>query len=124
MSWADLQSICLLAQDGAAQDPSEGLRAFMPLATILLLFLAYIFMVQRPNSRREQQAREAMKQNLKRNDRLLTHAGIYGVVTNVQSDADRVTVRIDEKTGATMCISMSAIARVLGDEAAQEKETK
>jgi preprotein translocase subunit YajC len=54
---------------------------------------------------------------LKENDRVVTVGGIYGVVTNVQRDAERVTIRVDESTGAKLRVNMSAIARVLtGDE--------
>jgi preprotein translocase subunit YajC len=57
---------------------------------------------------------------VKENDRVVTIGGIYGVVTNVQRDADRVTIRVDEATGAKLKINMSAIARVL---TAEEQES-
>ena len=40
--------------------------------------------------------------NLKENDRVVTIGGIYGVVTNVQRDAERVTIRVDEATGTKL----------------------
>ena len=40
--------------------------------------------------------------NLKENDRVVTIGGIYGVVTNVQRDAERVTIRVDESTGTKL----------------------
>jgi preprotein translocase subunit YajC len=54
-----------------------------------------------------------MVYNLKENDRVVTIGGIYGVVTNVQRDADRVTIRVDESNGTRIKVNMSAIARVL-----------
>ena len=47
---------------------------------------------------------------------MVTIGGIYGVVTNVQRDADRVTIRVDEATGTKLKVNMSAIARVLTGE--------
>jgi preprotein translocase subunit YajC len=46
----------------------------------------------------------------------VTIGGIYGVVTNVQRDAERVTIRVDEATGAKLKVNLSAIARVLTEE--------
>ena len=60
-------------------------------------------------------------ENLKKNDRVLTIGGIYGVVMNVQRDADEVTLKIDETTNTKIRVTFGAIARVLGDEAAGEK---
>ncbi|HJQ82093.1 MAG TPA: preprotein translocase subunit YajC, partial [Lacipirellulaceae bacterium] len=78
---------------------------------VIIMFLFY-FMLIRPQKRKEQELRE-MVRNVKENDRVVTIGGIYGVVTNVQRDADRVTIRVDESTGTKLKINMSAIARVV-----------
>ncbi len=87
-----------------------------PMAIIMVLFY---FMLIRPQKRKEQELRE-MVRNVKENDRVVTIGGIYGVVTNVQRDAERVTIRVDETTGAKLKINMSAVARVL---TAEEQES-
>ena len=87
---------------------------------MLVIFMLFYFIVLRPQKRKEQELRE-MVRNVKENDRVVTIGGIYGVVTNVQREADRVTIRVDESTGAKLKLNMSAIARVLTD---QEEETK
>lgn len=87
-----------------------------PLVVIMVLFY---FMLIRPQKRKEQELRQ-MVHNLKENDRVVTIGGIYGVVTNVQRDAERVTIRVDESTGTKLRVNMSAIARVLTGE---EQET-
>jgi len=102
----------LLAQAPAppAEDPNAFLFRFMaPLVIIMVLFY---FMLIRPQKRKEQELRE-MVRNVKENDRVVTIGGIYGVVTNVQRDAERVTIRVDEATGAKLKVNMTAIARVL-----------
>lgn len=78
----------------------------------------FYFMMIRPQKRKEQDLRDQVA-NLKENDRVVTIGGIYGVVTNVQRDAQRITVRVDESTGTKLRLNMSAIARVL---TAEEQE--
>jgi preprotein translocase subunit YajC len=104
----------LLAQDPAqpAEDPYAIVRLMGPMLVIMVLFY---FMLIRPQKRKEQELRE-MVRNVKENDRVVTVGGIYGVVTNVQRDADRVTIRVDESTGTKLKVNMSAIARVLTGE--------
>lgn len=100
----------------AADQPAGGSPvAMLPLVAFGIIMMLYIFIVQRPNLRREQEARAALRSNLKKNDRILTTSGIYGVVTNVQSDADEVTIRVDDATGAKLRITFSAVQKVLSD---------
>ena len=86
---------------------------------MIVIMVLFYFMLIRPQKRKEQELRE-MVRNVKENDRVVTIGGIYGIVTNVQRDADRVTIRVDEATGTKLKINMSAIARVLS---ADEQET-
>ncbi len=113
----------LLAQEagGGAAAPGDGGGAggvspfsgmLLPLVAIMVLFY---FLLIRPQKRKEQELRR-MVEALKDNDRVVTIGGIYGVVTNVQRDAQRVTIRVDEGTGAKIRVGMSAIARVLADD--------
>jgi preprotein translocase subunit YajC len=108
----------LLAQDNAVaapEAPGES-GAFMRLMLMLLaMMVLFYFIMFRPQKRKEEEARR-MVQNLKDNDHVVTIGGIYGVVTNVQREAQRVTVRVDEATGTKLRISMSAIARVITDD--------
>lgn len=103
---------------GANQGQSPGYTLLPVLVGIMILF--YLIMLRPENKRRAQQ--KSMIDALKKNDRVLTIGGVYGVVANVQKDADRVTLKIDETTGAKMDISFSAIARVLSDDAPTEKK--
>jgi preprotein translocase subunit YajC len=108
----------LLAQDKAAPAaPANGPASLAPMMMSILVIMAlFYFMMIRPQKRREQELRD-MVNNLKENDRVVTIGGIHGVVTNVQRDADRVTIRVDETTGTKLKVSMSAVARVIrGDE--------
>jgi preprotein translocase subunit YajC len=100
---------------GQAPGPQEqGSLLGMMLPLMIILALAY-FMFVVPQKKRERELRD-MVQNLKENDRVVTIGGIFGVVTNVQREADRVTIRVDEATGTKLKVGMSAIARVLTGE--------
>jgi preprotein translocase subunit YajC len=82
-------------------------------------FLLFYFIVLRPQ-RREQANQRALLDNLKKNDRVVTIGGIYGVVTNVEREKDRVKLRVDEKTNAEVTFTFGAISRVLRDEPAEK----
>ncbi len=61
---------------------------------------------------------------VKKNDRVVTAGGIYGVVTNVHQEADEVTVKVDEATNTKLRVTLSSIVRVLGDEPSDEAAKK
>jgi preprotein translocase subunit YajC len=105
------------AAPGAAPDAAPGFGDGGRLMFMLLITgILFYFIMLRPQKRKEQELRNKVN-SLKENDRVVTIGGIHGVVTNVQRDAQRVTIRVDESTGTKLRMSMSAIARVLtGDD--------
>ena len=119
--FAFIFQLTLFAADAApapgagAEDPYAFLRFLLPMSIVMVLF--YMMMI-RPQKRKEQELRNQVNA-IKENDRVVTIGGIYGVVTNVQRDAQRVTVRVDESTGTKLRLNMTAIARVL---TAEEQE--
>jgi len=111
----------LLAQQGGAGGVSQFFQQMgMPLAMIGLLFF---FLILRPQQR-EARAREELLKGIKKNDRVLTSGGVFGVVTSVQPDANEVTIRIDEKTDTKMRMQLSSIARVLASDESSESKTE
>ena len=117
-----LQAVPLWAQDaggGAGGDGSALLLQFLPFIAIGVLFY---FLLIRPQ-RGEQARRLAMLSAVKKNDRVVTIGGIYGVVTNVHREADEVTVKVDEATNTKLRVTLSSIGRVLGDEPSADTPT-
>jgi preprotein translocase subunit YajC len=108
----------LLAEDTAETGGASGFSSMMP--ALLIIMMLFYFLVLRPQKSKEQKFR-SMIDNLKEKDRIVTIGGIHGVVTNVQRDADIVTLRIDESTGAKLRIGTSAIARLVSDDAKADK---
>jgi preprotein translocase subunit YajC len=100
------------AAPGQAPGISDGTRLlFMVLITGMLFY----FIMLRPQKKKEQAQREKIN-SVKENERVITIGGIYGVVTNIQREQQRVTIRVDEATGTKIRVNMSAIARVLTGE--------
>ncbi len=117
-----MNAIWLLFADDAAAQPS--MAPSMLMISVLMIFFLYMWIVQRPALKKEQDNRQTMLRSLKKNDRVLTTGGIYGVVTNVQLDSDEITLRVDEATSAKIKVLPSAIQRVVGDDAPGGKDSK
>jgi preprotein translocase subunit YajC len=109
---AGLRCWTLLGEEGAAAR-APGVSDMLPMFAVV--FALFYFMVLRPQRSKEQQFRSLIE-NLKEKDRVVTIGGIHAVVTNIQRDAEIVTLRIDESTGTKIRVGVSAIARVLVDE--------
>ena len=91
---------------------------------LLIILLLYTFMIAKPQQR-EQKKREEQLKAIKKNDRVITSGGIFGVVTSVQTDKNEVTLRIDDKTDTKMRMQLSSIARVLvSDESSESSSDK
>jgi len=111
-----LASVAAFAQDAAAEQPS-AIGSFLPL--ILLFVVMWLFFIRPKN--KEMKQMEAMRKALKKGDKVMTTAGIIGVVTNIEESLNTVTVR----TASTTLIEFekSAILRVMNAEA-KPAETK
>jgi preprotein translocase subunit YajC len=102
----------LLAEDAQPQEPNAFFKMAFPL--VIITFLFYFIMI-RPQKKKDDDFKR-MLANLKENDHVITAGGIYGVVTNVQRDAERVTIRVDDSTGTKLRVTTSSIMRVLSDD--------
>lgn len=96
--------------EGAAQP--NPLFSVLPLLAMGLLAYFLFIVPQRTKQKQFQQ----MIDNLKENDRVVTTGGIHGVVTSVQRDAGRLTLRIDDATGAKARVSLWAIDSVVTED--------
>ena len=101
----------LLPLAQAGQDQPSGLGP--TLVMFGLMFAIFYFLVIRPQKRREQD-RQAMLSRLKKNDRVLTQGGIFGVVTNVQET--EVTLKVDLEKNVRIRVSRSAVAEIMSED--------
>src|SRR5437763_1442639 len=88
----------------AAEEGAKG--ADNPLGTILLfapfIILLYLVIVVLPGNRRREKERQALVGGMKKNDEVLTVAGIYGTVVGVSETKDEVVVKVDDGTRLRM----------------------
>jgi preprotein translocase subunit YajC len=106
--------VWLLSETAPAADDGGG-GGFGIWPVLFIILALFYIMVVLPQRKKEKGFR-TLVQNLKKNDRVVTIGGIHGVVTNVQREADRVSVRIDEATGATIRVNTGAISPVITDD--------
>ena len=106
-----------LAADAApaAGGPLEQLLSVLPLVLIGLTAWFVLFRPEQERARRQQELLAAQKKH----DRVVTSSGIYGTVVNVDRDADRVTLRIDEAGAMKIAVTLASISRVLGEPAVE-----
>jgi preprotein translocase subunit YajC len=115
-----LDRCLILAQNAGGGNAGGGAAPYSMLLPLVLIGLVFYLLLLRPQ-RREQKARQEMLAKLKKNDRVVTVGGIYGVVTNVRPEADEVTIKVDETSNTRLKVTLSAISRVQGEEPSDAK---
>jgi preprotein translocase subunit YajC len=85
---------------------------------VLPLFVIFYLMVYLPGQR-EEKLRKAAVANLKKNDRVLTTSGIYGTVSTIDPDQDRIVIR---SADTRLEVTRSSVARVLTEPAGKTTE--
>jgi preprotein translocase subunit YajC len=106
-------TLILLAQAKAGDADGGGLLgALGPIAPMVLIFIAFYFLVIMPTKRREKKEREGLLANLKKNDEVVTFSGIIGIVAAVK-DNDEVVLKVDESSNVRMRVLKSSIARII-----------
>ncbi len=94
------------------EKPPDGLAPFgSMLLPMILIFAALYFLMIRPAQRRERQQRELLFTTLKKNDKVLTSAGIIGIVADLKDD--EAILKIDESANVRLRILRSSIVRIL-----------
>lgn len=100
------------AAGGEAAPWGGMLNMLLPFIAIFALFY---FLLIRPQ-RREQAKRRDMLSAVKKNDRVVTIGGIYGLVASVNRESDEVTIKVDESSNTKLRMTFSSVARVVGDD--------
>jgi len=93
------------------------------LPMLAMMFLVMYFLVMRPQSKQRKE-RDEMIKNLKKNDKVLTNAGIYGIVKHVTADDPDLTLCIDERKDVCIKVSKQSIASLVKASGSSEAEPK
>jgi len=86
---------------------------------LMAVMLVYFIMMARPKNKAQAKTSDLLA-NLKKNDKVVTAGGILGTVVNHRSDAEYVTLRVDEASNSKMQILAKSIVRVVSDEDAAD----
>lgn len=97
------------AEAAGPAGPLELLITYLPM--VLIVFAAW-FLLYRPERERMRRQRELLG-NIKKNDRVLTNAGICGTVSSVDREHDRVVLKVDEGSNTKLTFTLGSISRVL-----------
>ena len=110
----------LFAQDGQQQPPFRMPGGDMfPFFLIGLMLLFWVVVIL-PMSRRQKREQEQLLATLKRGAKVLTNAGIVGVVVSAKDGEDEIVIRSED---TKLRIKRSVVVQVLGaDEAEAAKQ--
>ena len=67
-----------------------------PIMLLPIMFGLLYFLVLRPQQKKQRQEQENMMASLKKNDEVVTAAGIIGIVSHIKENGDEVTLKIDD----------------------------
>jgi len=104
-----------LAQaDGPVQRPADIRDVFVQTLPIALIVLAAYMLLLRPERERARK-QQAILAGIKKNDRVLTSAGLFGTVANVDRDAGRVVLKVDDAANVKITVTLASVTQVLGE---------
>ena len=89
---------------------------FLPF--ILIMVIIYFLMI-RPQTKRQKE-KEAMREGIKKGDKVITMGGIYGTVQGFKEKGRQAVIKIDNNTNIT--INRTAIAGLAGKVKDEELE--
>jgi len=105
---------------GAPQDPAGGLFSNPLLLMMAVGIPLFYFLFLRP-MRRQEQERNALLTNIKKNDKIITNSGIYGTVISVAEKEDEIVVKVDDNVRLKM-VKNSILRNLTNEETAKETE--
>lgn len=113
-----LHRLLLFADDAKPAEAPDFFSAFFqsPLFPLFAIFFVFFFLFILPAKRRERQQRQQLFSKLKKNDEVVTSAGIIGIVANIKETGDEVTLKVDESSNVRLRVLKSSIVRILNVE--------
>jgi preprotein translocase subunit YajC len=110
--------VCMLAILAQAQAQPNAIVSFLPL---LLIGVVFYFLLIRPQNQRRR-AQMEMQSSIEVGDEIVTTAGIYGTITEIDDDYGIVTLEVAPNT--EIRIARAAIATRLTDDEELEDEVE
>ena len=107
----------IFAEEAPAQDASGGMLS-MVLMIGMLFVVMYFFMI-RPQSKK-QKALESMRNELSKNDKVMTTGGLIGIVMKIKDN--EVVLKIDEGNNTRVTVVKGAVVHILDKSETKEEE--
>ena len=120
-----MQLLLALAIGLLAADPEkvpEGPSKIMNIMTIVAIAFFFYLIVLKPS--RDEKTRRSLLDAIKKNDRVVTAAGIKGIVSSVNREKNEAVVTIDENTKTRMTVTLDSIGHVVVDEKKTESDSE
>jgi preprotein translocase subunit YajC len=118
--------LLLLAEAEKAPTTTPTTSTPSPFGDMLIplmgIFALFYFLILRPK-RKEEQERQSLLSSIKKNDKVITHAGIYGTVVSVSEKEDEIVVKVDDNVRLKM-LKASIMRNLTNEEAAKEAKNK
>ncbi len=112
--------LTLLAQEAPkGQEGPPWAQYVLPVGMVVIGYLVLF----RPMQKQERE-RKALLSTLKKNDRVVTSAGIIGTVVSIKEKEEQVALKIDDGSNVRLWVLRSSIARILTGEEAKDKDGK
>ena len=97
-----------LIDNAWAQAPASGSDTWMTMLPLVLIFVVFYFLLIRPQSKRQKQHREMVK-NLGTGDEVVTAGGVLGKVTGVKEQF----LTIEVANGVELTVQRHTISAVM-----------
>ncbi len=117
--WFDLLLFAAKGAAAPAKAEDGGLLSMIYLLPIVLV--VFYFMVLRPQTSGDKARRERLSK-IKKNDKVVTTAGIYGTVVQVDQEAKKIVLKVDDERGVRMTFRMESVLEVTDPSSEKEKE--
>ena len=112
--WLHIGNLMLFAQDEPVQEGFLVSLMRSPMFPIMMIGIMLYTMLLLPERRKRSEMQQLVN-NLKKNDKVVTIGGIFGVVVTAE-DKDEVVIRIDENNNTRIRVRRSAIQGVVESE--------
>ncbi len=103
----------------AEQAPGGGMMSMFMM--IGLLFVVMYFFMIRPQSKK-QKAMDRMRNELSRNDKIITQGGLIGVVSKIKDN--EIVLKVDENNNTRVTIVKTAVLHILEHSGSSEEKEK
>jgi preprotein translocase subunit YajC len=95
-----------------AQQDAGGGSIWSTIVFVAPIPIIFYLLFIRPQQQQDQK-RRVLLDSMKKNDKVVTTAGIYGTVMSVDATQDKVVLRVDDERGVKLAFTKASIARVI-----------